>query len=79
MQINIRMVKRAILDPLSSYSLYQNIVHSANHNLASNYDRNIILSPFLSQCSPLSYCVKTSISEFPTYASFGGGGSQIGV
>ena len=27
--------------------------------------------------SLLSHCVKTSISEFPTYASFGGGGSHI--
>ena len=71
------MVKMAILDPFSSYSRNQNIVHSANHNLASSYDRKIILSSFLSQCSPLSYCVKTSISEFPTYASLGGGGSHM--
>ena len=52
MQINIKMVKRAI---------FRHIVHSANCNLASNHDRNILLSPFWSQCSPLSHCVKTSI------------------
>ena len=40
------MVKRAIFRPISSYSRLQNIVHSVNRNLASNYDRNIILSPF---------------------------------
>ena len=52
-------------------------MHSANRNLASNYDKIIIISPFSSQCSPLSHCVKTLISEFPTYASFGGGGSHM--
>ena len=35
-------------------------MHSAKRNLASNYDRNIILSPFWSQF----------------FASFGGGGSH---
>ena len=49
-------------------------MHSANCNLASNYDRNIILSLLSRQCSPLSHHVNTSISEFPTYASFGVGG-----
>ena len=34
----IRMVKGQFLDPFSSYSRHQNIVHSANRNLASNYD-----------------------------------------
>ena len=52
-------------------------MHSANVNLASNYDRNIIHSPFSSPSSPLSHCVKTPISELPTYASFGGGGSHM--
>ena len=52
-------------------------MHSANSNLASNCDRHIILSPFWGQCSLLSYRVKTSIFEFPTYASFGGGGSHM--
>ena len=52
-------------------------MHSDNRNLALNYDRNIIPSPFLSQCIPLEHCVKTTISEFLTYASFGGGGSHI--
>ena len=47
--------------------------------LASNYDRNIILSPFFHHFKyyPLSHYLKTSISEFATHASFGGGGSQI--
>ena len=35
------------------------------------------LSPFISQCLPLSFCIKTSISELATYASFGSGGSHI--
>ena len=46
MQINIRMVKRQFLDLFSSQSRHHNIVHSANRNLASNYDRDIIFSPF---------------------------------
>ena len=48
-------------------------MHSANHNLASNYDRNIILS----QMTSFTTLCQTSISEFPTYASFGGRGSHI--
>ena len=74
MLIKIRMVKRQFLNPFSSYSRHQNIVHSANSNLASNYDT---LFFYHSECSPLSHCVKTSISEFPTYASIGGGGSHF--
>ena len=47
MKINIRMVKRTIFRPVfliiatPEYSVY-----SAKRNSASNYDRNIILSPF---------------------------------
>ena len=43
--IYVRMVKRTILDPFSSYSQHQNIVHCVNCNLASHYDRNIIPPP----------------------------------
>ena len=50
-------------------------MHSDNRNLAPNYDRNIIPSPFWSRYFP--HCVKTSNSEFLTYASFGVGGSHI--
>ena len=44
--MNISMVKWAIIRANSPYSRHKNIVHSANCNLASNYDRNIILSQF---------------------------------
>ena len=42
------------------------------HNLASNYDRYIILSPFR-PCPPLSHCIDISISESATYDSFSAG------
>ena len=53
-------------------------MHSASDNLASNYERNIILPPLESQYPPPSHCVRITSSEFATYASFSGGGSQIG-
>ena len=37
-----------------------------------------IFNKFLGfRCSPLSHFVKTSISEFPSYASFGSGWSHV--
>ena len=39
------MVKDKFLYPFSSYSQHQNIVHSANRNLAFNYDRNNASKP----------------------------------